>query len=147
MGVTADGKLVASTIGAFAVTGASGDDVDLLAFTPTALGATTSGTWALYFDGSDVELTPLGNEDVNALWIDPATDKLYLSTLGTFTVTGASGGGDDVFACTPGMLGRRRPAPTDLDSTLTARQRLQFRHGCICDRPIVTFGGFVRLQK
>ena len=105
VGVTADGKLVVSTIGAFAVTGASGDDVDLLAFTPTQLGATTSGTWALYFDGSDVELTPLGNEDVNALWIDPATNKLYLSTLGAFAVTGATGGGDDVFVCTPGTLG------------------------------------------
>ena len=69
------------------------------------LGDVTSGTWAPYFDGSDVELTPLGNEDVNALWIDPATNKLYLSTLGAFTVTGATGGADDVFTCMPGTLG------------------------------------------
>ena len=105
MAFTPDGKLVVSMFGAYAVTGASGDDVDLLAFTPTQLGDVTAGTWALYFDGSDVELTPLGNEDVNAVWIEPATGKIYLSTLGAFAVTGVTGGGDDVFMCMPGALG------------------------------------------
>ena len=98
-----DGRLLISTLGNVSVTGASGADEDLLAFTPTALGATTGGTWAMYFDGSDVGLTTT-NEDVNGAWVD-AAGKIYLTTLGSFSVTGASGDGSDVFVCTPGSLG------------------------------------------
>ena len=32
-------------------------------------------------------------------------NKIYLNMLGTFTVTGATGGGAAVFVCTPGTLG------------------------------------------
>jgi C1A family cysteine protease len=100
----ADGRLLVSTVGNVSVTGASGVDEDLLAFTPTALGSTTSGTWALYFDGSDVGLSNTSNEDVNGAWVDVA-GKIYLTTLGNFSVTGVSGDGSDVFTCTPGSLG------------------------------------------
>jgi hypothetical protein len=99
-----DGRLLISTVGNVSVSGASGVDEDLLAFTPTALGATTSGTWALYFDGSDVGLSSTSNEDVNGVWVD-AAGKIYLTTLGNFGVTGVSGDGSDIFACTPGSLG------------------------------------------
>jgi subtilisin-like proprotein convertase family protein len=99
----ADGRIVVSTLGTFSVTGASGDDKDLIAFTPTSLGSTTSGTWSLYFDGSDVSLTTT-NEDVNGLGI-AANGDIYLSTVGTFSVTGASGDGADIFRCVPGTLG------------------------------------------
>ena len=98
-----DGRLLISTLGNVSVTGASGADEDLLAFTPTALGATTSGTWAMYFDGSDVGLSTT-NEDVNGAWVD-AAGKIYLTTLGSFSVTGVSGDGSDIFVCTPGSLG------------------------------------------
>ncbi len=50
--VLPDGRLLISTLGNVSVTGASGADEDLLVFTPAALGSTTSGTWAMYFDGS-----------------------------------------------------------------------------------------------
>ena len=99
----ADGRLLVSTLGNVAVTGASGADEDLLAFTPTALGSSTSGTWALYFDGSDVGLTTT-NEDVNGAWVD-AAGRIYLTTIGSFAVTGVSGDGSDILACTPGSLG------------------------------------------
>lgn len=99
-----DGRLLVSTLGSVSVTDASGVDEDLLAFTPTALGATTSGTWALYFDGSDVGLSNSANEDVNGVWVDSA-GNLYLTTLGGFSVTGVSGDGSDIFVCTPGSLG------------------------------------------
>jgi C1A family cysteine protease len=99
-----DGRLLISTLGPVSVTGASGADEDLLAFTPTALGATTSGTWALYFDGSDVGLSTTTSEDVNGVWVD-AAGKIYLTTLGSFGVTGVSGDGSDIFTCTPGSLG------------------------------------------
>ena len=101
--VLPDGRLLISTLGNVSVTGASGADEDLLAFTPAALGATTSGTWAMYFDGSDVALST-NNEDVNGVWVD-AAGKIYLTTLGAFSVTGASGDGSDIFVCTPSSLG------------------------------------------
>ena len=99
----ADGRIVVSTLGTFSVTGASGDDKDLVAFTPTTLGSTTSGTWAIYFDASDVSLTTT-NEDVNGTWIATSGD-IYLSTLGTFSVPGVSGDGADIFKCVPGTIG------------------------------------------
>ena len=102
--IAPDGRLLISTIGTVSVTGASGADEDLLAFTPTALGSTTSGTWAMYFDGSDVGLASTSNEDVNGVWVD-AAGKIYLTTLGNFSVTGVSGDGSDIFVCTPGTLG------------------------------------------
>jgi hypothetical protein len=104
-GFTPDGRLVVSTVDAFSVPGVSGSDEDLVAFTPSTLGASTSGTWSLYFDGSDVGLNNSASEEINAVWIDPSNGRIYLSTLGNFSVTGLSGNGSDVFTCTPGSLG------------------------------------------
>jgi hypothetical protein len=100
-----DGRLLISTIGSFSVSGASGNDEDLVAFSPTALGSTTSGTWSLYFDGSDVGLNSSSSEDITGAWVDPANNQIYLTTLGSFSVTGASGDGADIFICTPSSLG------------------------------------------
>ncbi len=99
-----DGRLLVSTSGGATVTGATAGGEDLLAFTPSQLGATTAGTWAVYFDGSDVGLTN-NNENLNAVWQDAATGKLYLSTVGAFSVPGLSGDSADVFVCTPSSLG------------------------------------------
>ena len=104
MSVSTDGKLVISTIGSYSVSGVSGADEDLLIFTATAFGASTSGTWAQYFDGSDVGLNSSSSEDVYGVSI-AATGDLYLTTAGTFSVTGASGNGTDIFKCVPGSLG------------------------------------------
>jgi hypothetical protein len=100
-----DGRLVVSTKGQAHVTGAKSTDEDLLVFTPTQLGETTSGTWATYFDGSDAELNTSGSEDLTGTWIDPANGEIYLTTKGVFTVTGASGDGADIFICAPGSTG------------------------------------------
>lgn len=105
VGFAPDGRLVVSTLGAFSVTGVSGEDEDLLVFTATSLGSTTAGTWALYFDGSDVGLSENASEDVNSNWIDSLTGKIYLSTLGNFSVTGLAGDASDIFICSPGTLG------------------------------------------
>ena len=102
---TADGKLVISTAGSYSVPGVSGADEDLLVFTASQLGQTTSGTWAMYFDGSDVGLSQSSSEDVNGAWLDVTTGKLYLTTVGAFSVTGVSGDGADIFICTPTSLG------------------------------------------
>jgi hypothetical protein len=101
--VLPDGRLLISTGGSFSVSGVSGDDKDVLVFTPTALGGTTTGTWALYFDGSDVGLTT-SDEDVDAVAID-ATGRLHLSTTSAFSVSGVSGADEDVFIFTPAQLG------------------------------------------
>jgi hypothetical protein len=91
-----DGRLLLSTTGSPSVPGASGRDEDVLAFTPSTLGSTTSGMWSLYFDGSDVDLAD-SSEDVDAL--DLAGGNLYLSTEGSFSVSGALGADEDVFVC------------------------------------------------
>ena len=100
-----DGRLLVSTRGSFSVPGASGLDEDLAAFSPTSLGQNTAGTWAFYFDGSDVGLNTDSSEDVNAVWVDGPTGEIYLSTLGSFHASGLSGLGADLFICTPSSLG------------------------------------------
>lgn len=104
LALLSNGNLVISTLGGFTVTGASGADEDFAEFAPTSLGATTAGTWTFYFDGSDVGLTST-SEDVNGTWIDSGNGDIYLTTTGTFSVTGASGTGTDIFLCDPGTLG------------------------------------------
>lgn len=98
-----DGRLLISTTSSVSVTGLSGSfaDEDLLAFTPTALGPATTGTWAVYFDGSDVGL---GEEDIDALGV-LADGSLHLSTVDAFAVPGLSGADEDVFTCQPTQLG------------------------------------------
>lgn len=102
--VNGAGQLILSTVGNFTVTGASGADADLLVFTPTSLGSVTAGTWAMYFDGSDVGLSASGNEDVDAAALLPS-GNLLLSTLGTMNVTGLSAADEDVVQFTPTSLG------------------------------------------
>ena len=77
----------------------------LIEFTPTSLGSVTSGSWSLYFDGSDVSLDTNSNENVAGVWVDELTGEVYLTTSGAFSVTGLSGDGADVFVCAPGSLG------------------------------------------
>lgn len=103
--VMANGDLLISTTGSFSVSGASGVDEDLIQFTPTTLGTNTSGTWSLYFDGSDVGLSDGRNgEDVAGVSV-AANGDIYLTTRGSFSVSGASGTGTDIFTCTPISLG------------------------------------------
>jgi hypothetical protein len=103
MGFTPDGKLVISGTGCFWVPGIGGRDEDLIRFLPTSLGQNTRGTWARYFDGSDVGLRN-NSEDVHGVWINDAGD-IYLTTKGNYSVSGLSGDGADIFICHPISLG------------------------------------------
>jgi subtilisin family serine protease len=108
--VLADGRVLLSTRGAVTVPGAiAGADEDLLAFAPTTLGEITAGSFAMWFDGSDVGLTA-STEDVDAVSVE-ADGTVYLSTLGTFAVAGASGDGDDVSRCSPSSIGSTTTCP------------------------------------
>lgn len=100
-----DGRLLISTAGSYSVSGASGSDEDLLIFTATQLGANTAGSWSIYFDGSDVGLSTSSSEDVYGAWVDAVTGDIYLTTRGTFAVSGVSGGQADIFVCDPVSLG------------------------------------------
>jgi hypothetical protein len=103
-----DGTMLVSTRGAFSVTGISGQDEDLIRFTATSWGSTTAGTWSWYFDGSDVGLSTSSSEDVDGIWLDQAITPypyIYLSTLGSFSVTGVSGENDDIFVFRPTAVG------------------------------------------
>jgi len=98
-----DGRIVISTTGTVSVSGVSARDEDLLAFTPASLGQTTAGTFALYFDGSDVGLGE-NPEDVDAVSVD-ASGRLFLSTADTLAVPGLSGADEDVVVFNPTQLG------------------------------------------
>jgi len=100
-----DGSIIMSFLGNVSVTGVSGVDEDLLKFTPTSLGATTAGTWSMYFDGSDVGLGTTSYEDIYGVWVDESNGDIYLTTRGAFAVTGVSGTGSDIFICHPITLG------------------------------------------
>lgn len=102
-GLTPDGRPVVSTLGTYS-TGISGGSSDLIVLNDAVLGENSSGTWALYFDGSDVGLTD-ASENLNASWIDSSSGSLYLTTSGAFSVTGASGSASDIFVCAPLSLG------------------------------------------
>ncbi len=106
-GFTPDGRLLISTYGRVEVPGVSARDEDLLVFTATSLGDNTQGTWELYFDGSDVDLTN-GGEDVNALFVHKLTGDLYMAVRGNYTAVSnnsVSGDFNDIFRCTPQLLG------------------------------------------
>jgi hypothetical protein len=98
-----NGHLLISTSGAFTVAGVSGADEDVIEFTPSSLGAATSGTWAMYFDGSDVGLADTG-EDIDGVALH-ASGALYLSASDAFSVPGVSGADEDVCIFTPATLG------------------------------------------
>ncbi len=104
VGLTSDGRLIVSVIGNFSGTGASGVDEDLFVFNATSLGSTTAGSFQMYFDGSDVGLSTSSNEDVDAAGLT-STGSILLSTLGDFSVTGVSGGDEDIFEFFPTSLG------------------------------------------
>ena len=88
LGIAEDGSLVVSTIGTAKVLGSTGEfkakDQDLIKLDEAA------GTWSLYFDGSDVELTK-GSEDIRSVWLDAfdttqQIQNIYLTISGKFNV-------------------------------------------------------------
>jgi hypothetical protein len=99
-----DGRLLISMSNSFSTGTLSANDSDIARFTPTTLGNSTSGTWALYFDGSDVGLSARTGEDIDALDV-ASNGTIYLSTMGDFAVSGVSGFDEDVFVCVPTSLG------------------------------------------
>ncbi|HEY5650101.1 MAG TPA: Ig-like domain-containing protein, partial [Acidimicrobiia bacterium] len=86
-----DGSLGITTNGGFEVPGlAPGDQEDIHKFSGS-FGATTSGTWSLFFDGSDVGFT--ASTDLNGIFL---AGDLFFSTEPGYSAAGGSGDDDDV---------------------------------------------------
>lgn len=94
-----DGRLLVSTVGNLVVSGLTAQDEDL-----SALDLAT-GSWSLYFDGSDVGLSQATSEDVVGAWVNEDASQVYVTTLGLFDVPGVSGDGTDVLLCSVTSLG------------------------------------------
>ncbi len=98
-----DGSIVISTLGNPSVGIAGDSDEDLLRCEGT-FGATTTCSWSLYFDGSDIGLGGNASEDVDGASVVGST--IYLSTNGAFNTGGGNTGqGSDVFACNAATTG------------------------------------------
>lgn len=103
LALTADGKLLITTLDRFTVPGVSGDGKDVLLFEATSLGAVTAGTFTLWMDGSDVGLdTADENNDALALDTDGA---MLLSFSGPLQVTGVSADDEDIVRFVIGQTG------------------------------------------
>jgi hypothetical protein len=94
-----DGRLLISTNNKAEVPGPgsttiTAEDEDILVFTPVTLGSTTSGTWALYFDGSTIP--GLAEEDIIGTSVDPVTGDLFISMYSDFSFLSVSGDRNDV---------------------------------------------------
>jgi subtilisin-like proprotein convertase family protein len=102
------GVLISTTGNALAA-GVAGTNADVLKFTPTALGANTTGSYSLYFKGSNVGFDDNTNENIDGLAVNDEpgnpTPTMYFSTAGNFTVPGAQGTREDILQFNPTQLG------------------------------------------
>jgi hypothetical protein len=80
------------------------DDADIVRFTPTSLGTTTAGSFAMVLDGSDVGLDAIGSENIDGSGRTP-DGRLLVSVAGSFSAGGVSGSGEDIFRFTAATLG------------------------------------------
>ena len=106
---TADGRTAVSTTGAAVVKLPGG--ATLKAQDEDALGLNLgNGDWSAFFDGTPIP--GMKAEDVNALWVDPATGDLYVSIVGSFNLGGVKGNGKDIVKLTktPGAPGGYVPS-------------------------------------
>ena len=104
IGWTGDGRLLISVVGNASAGTITASDQQLLVLDNATFGATSSGDWALYFNGSTADLSA-GSEDLTAAWADDASSDIYLVASGPFTVGSVSGDASDIFVCTPAALG------------------------------------------
>jgi len=113
------GGLAVSTLGGVNVPGvSSGRDEDVLLFTATQYGSATSGTWSLYFDGSDAGFSDSGGEDLDAVTFEDGVDLLF-STVGSYSASGGSGDDEDVSRFS-GTFGSSTSGSASLELDLSA---------------------------
>ncbi len=91
--VLSDGRILISTGGTAALPGLPRQqDEDVVALSTTATGATTTGAWAAYFNGTAI--TGLAVEDINGFWVEEDTGDHYFPILGAFKLGSLTGPAD-----------------------------------------------------
>ena len=118
LALSADGKLLISTLDRFSVPGVRGDGKDVLLFEPTTLGAVTAGTFTMWMDGSDVGLDT-ADENIDALSLE-ADGSLLLSLTGPLQVPGFSAGKNDLVRFVFGQTGTTTTGTFSLAYDLSA---------------------------
>jgi len=99
-------RLFISINGTGSVPGVSNvQDEDMIRFNIATSGASTSGTWTLIMDGSDLGLGTSASEDIDGIYRSPATGDFVFSTIGNFSAGGASGNESDLFRFIPVQRG------------------------------------------
>ncbi len=101
----ADGSLVLSFTAPGTLPGVPGtvDDSDLVRFRPDSLGATTAGSYEMWFDGSDVGLSTTA-ENLDS--VEVLNDgRVVVSTTGDAKLTGLTATDEDLLIFTPQSLG------------------------------------------
>jgi len=88
--ILGDGNILMSFDSPVTVGGLSVQGADIVEFTPTSIGATTSGTFSLFFDGSDVGFS-LKKSNVDAISFTP-DERLVISLDNNFEILTSGGG-------------------------------------------------------
>ncbi len=119
LSVLSNGDVLISTTGTAKVSAAGGTlvarDEDILRFMPSQLGQQTAGQWSLFLDGSGI--AGLAGEDIGGLSVDEATNDLYLTLLGGFSIGGIKGNGRDILRLVPVAGGSYQAAELVLDGS------------------------------
>ena len=98
-GITgSESSLLLTTVGQFAVDGASGLDRDIIEFTVESLGADTSGSWSVRLLGANSALNT-SSEDIWALGSSADGHHLFFSTVNNFLVDDINGNSSDILDC------------------------------------------------
>lgn len=79
------------------------DDSDIVRFVASSIGTATAGSFSMYFDGSDVDLT-LSGEDIDGFEVLP-DGSLLVTTTGAVSVSGISAQDEDILRFIPLTLG------------------------------------------
>ncbi|MEZ4515396.1 MAG: right-handed parallel beta-helix repeat-containing protein [Chloroflexota bacterium] len=103
-----DGRVIISTKGTARIKDVANQnfkarDEDMIVFTPTHLGQDTTGSWALYFDGSTIQ--GLGVEDIGGAWLDDTNGDLYITVATGFNIGGVRGNTRDILRLRPSNNG------------------------------------------
>lgn len=77
--------------------------IDVVRFIPQSIGSNTSGTFEIYFDGSDVGLNE-GFEDISAVSLHP-DGRILMMVRDAFDAQGVTGDNATIYAFTPTQLG------------------------------------------
>lgn len=96
--VLSDGSILLSFADRVFLSIGTVQDSDIVRFVPTSVGVNTAGTFQFWFRGSAQGFSA-GNEDIDAVYYDAATQRLFVSTVAGFSVGSITGADRDIVVC------------------------------------------------